>query len=126
MRRLLIVGVLAGVLLPGLNPGFSRAAEYTADDSLEAIHVAAIDHGVAEWGLKRVANCETHSTFNPYAVGDYGTSFGLFQLHRGGLLGRFYAEGYSDPMNPYEAAEFTASVMAGELPGVSMRAWSCW
>ena len=33
-----------------------------------------------------LAAAETESEFNPQAVGDNGTSFGLFQLHQGGEL----------------------------------------
>ena len=34
-----------------------------------------------------IADAEVESNLNPYAVGDYGTSFGLYQLHEGGELG---------------------------------------
>jgi hypothetical protein len=100
-------------------------ALFTADDSFQAIHDAAVNHGVSEAALLRVARCETHGTFDPYAVGDHGTSYGLFQLHRGGLLGLFYVA-HSDPFDPYQAADFTAEVLAGEHDGVWMSAWSCW
>ncbi|WP_369901433.1 transglycosylase SLT domain-containing protein [Bacillus manliponensis] len=41
-------------------------------------------HNVPEWIPLTIA--EHESRFNPRAIGDNGTSFGLFQLHRGGGL----------------------------------------
>lgn len=39
-------------------------------------------YGVAPWVAEDIAKLE--SSFNPNAVGDNGTSFGLYQLHWGG------------------------------------------
>lgn len=101
------------------------ATLFTSDDSYQAIADAAANHGVSEAALMRVARCETHGSFDPYSVGDHGTSYGLFQLHRGGLLGLFYVD-HSDAFDPYQAADFAAAVMAGEVEGAHMSAWSCW
>jgi hypothetical protein len=38
------------------------------------------------------------SALNPQAIGDNGTSFGLFQLHKGGELGDMTAEAAFDPV----------------------------
>jgi hypothetical protein len=66
-------------------------------------------------------SCETGGTFNPYAVGDRGQSVGAAQLHARGERSRFYAYGYGNPYNPYEAVEFLAlRILAG---GAS--AWTC-
>lgn len=40
---------------------------------------------------------EVESAWNPRAVGDNGSSFGLFQLHRGGQLGNLTPEQAYDP-----------------------------
>lgn len=51
---------------------------------LTAIKQAAANNGVAWQPLAAIAHHE--SNLNPDAVGDNGTSFGLFQLHQGGAL----------------------------------------
>jgi hypothetical protein len=99
----------------------STVHAYDSSDTYAAIDQASTEHGVSWTWLHRVINCETGGTMNPYKVGDHGTSFGAAQLHRGGLLGAFYAQGYSDPMNPYEALDFTAAQFAAG----NSRAWTC-
>ncbi|PFE03933.1 invasion protein [Bacillus cereus] len=47
-------------------------------------------YGVPEWIPLAIADHETK--FNRKAVGDKGTSFGLFQLHRGGLAPAQFSE----------------------------------
>lgn len=82
---------------------------------------AAERHGVsAAWAL-RIVRCETGGTWNPRAVGDGGNSLGIAQLHRRGLLPRFYAQGYSDPFDAAEAADFLARSLAQGLASH----WSC-
>lgn len=44
-----------------------------------------------------IATAEVESGLNPQAVGDQGTSFGLFQLHRGGELGNLSVAQAFDP-----------------------------
>jgi hypothetical protein len=108
------VVALVGLLLLG-------QVAFTADDTKQAIHDAAVNTGVPASRLWRIVACETGSTFSPYAVGDRGQSIGAVQLHVRGERKRFYQYGYSDPYNPYEAVEFLAlRILAG---GAS--AWTC-
>ena len=44
-----------------------------------------------------LATAKVESGFNPKAVGDYGTSFGLYQLHKGGELGNLTPQQAFDP-----------------------------
>lgn len=44
-----------------------------------------------------LASAKVESGFNPKAVGDYGTSFGLYQLHEGGELGNLTPQQAFDP-----------------------------
>lgn len=45
-----------------------------------------------------IATAQVESGLNPQAVGDQGTSFGLFQLHRGGELGNLSVAQAFDPL----------------------------
>ncbi|EJP98233.1 transglycosylase SLT domain-containing protein [Bacillus cereus] len=49
----------------------------------DTIQQISIEHGIPPWIPLSIAFHE--SKFDQNAVGDQGTSFGLFQLHRGGL-----------------------------------------
>ncbi len=110
--------VLGAVFLSGAQQAYGQ----TPDEVVGIIHEAAARHGVSGAWLVEVARCETRGQpFHPQAVGDGGTSFGIFQLHRGGELGTFYARGFSDPFNVWEAAEFAAQRFAEG----AARAWSC-
>lgn len=51
--------------------------------------------------------------YDPYSVGDNGTSFGPVQLHKWGLLAEYLAwSGGASPFNPYRAVEFAEHVVA--------------
>ncbi|MBC6315560.1 transglycosylase SLT domain-containing protein [Listeria grandensis] len=50
---------------------------------MDMIKETAKKHDIPAWIPLSIA--ETESKFDPKTVGDEGTSFGLFQLHRGGL-----------------------------------------
>jgi len=123
MAKLVIVaamGVIVGVVV-GAAAGI-HAEGFDQNDTLAALEAASASTGVSYAWLHRVVGCETGFTWNPAAVGDYGTSFGAAQLHRGGgELPRFYAFGFSDPFNPYEAVTF----MAQEFAVGRASAWSC-
>lgn len=115
LHVLAIAVVLAAVFAP-------RAHAFDATDTLAAIEQTSQAWGVSHAWIHRVVGCETGWTFNPYAVGDRGTSFGPAQLHRGGgELPRFYAFGYDDPFDPYQAVEF----MAREFLAGRASSWSC-
>lgn len=109
-------------LAAGLHVTTVPAAAQSPDEVITTIEAAAARHGVSPAWLVAVARCETRGDpFNPRAVGDRGTSFGVFQLHRGGLLDDFWARGYGDPMNVWEAADYAAAAFAR---GLSSH-WSC-
>ena len=59
------------------------------------------------------------SGLDPHAIGDYMTSFGLFQLHEGGELGTMTAEEAFDPvLNARTALPYIAHAQApGLTPG---------
>jgi hypothetical protein len=56
-----------------------------------------------------VATAIQESNLNPFAIGDNGTSFGLFQLHRGGELGNLTPQ---EAFVPRTNAEVAISTMA--------------
>ena len=59
------------------------------------------------------------SGLDPHAIGDYMTSFGLFQLHEGGELGSMTAEEAFDPvLNTRTALPYLAHAQQPDLnPG---------
>lgn len=62
-------------------------------------------------GSLGVGLSECESGHNPDAIGAAGER-GHLQLHPQGLLPLFYAEGYTDPEDPRQAARFSARYMA--------------
>lgn len=58
---------------------------YTSSQIYSIIQNTATQDGVNP--NLALADAQVESNFNPYAVGDGGTSFGLYQLHQGGELG---------------------------------------
>ena len=132
MKRAVFNRAIALLLLLLGWPSSAAAAdgkvEYTTEDSRAAIAEASAAYGIPASRLEAVLNCETRGQeLNPNAVGDGGTSFGVAQLHKGGLLEFFYRQGYTSPLNPYEAVDFMARAFVGEWrgQGVGSWAWSC-
>lgn len=80
-----------------------------------AIITAARAHGVNPIGMLAVALNE--SNLNPSALGDAGTSYGLFQLHRGGALPAGWSQAMAD--NPLTNANFAAAAIARGARGLS-------
>lgn len=78
------------------------------DDIINTITRVAQKHGVDPALALAVAWQE--SKWNTRAIGDNGTSFGLYQLHRGGQLGNRTPEW---AYNPENNANQALSVMAG-------------
>ncbi|WP_211897689.1 transglycosylase SLT domain-containing protein [Saccharopolyspora erythraea] len=74
---------------------------------VETITSVAQQHGVDP--ILALATAYQESKLNPRAVGDNGTSFGLYQLHRGGQLGNHTPEW---AFNPANNANQALSVMA--------------
>jgi hypothetical protein len=60
--------------------------------------VASIAKRMGVDPVTAVATMLVESRGNPHAIGDHGTSFGLFQLHRGGALGHLSKEQAFDPV----------------------------
>ena len=63
-----------------------------------------------------VAVAMEESSLNPRATGDQGTSFGLYQLHQGGALGRLSPEQAYDPAT-------NAGVIARSIAQAGGRGW---
>lgn len=66
-----------------------------------------------------VADAMVESGLNPQAVGDGGTSFGLYQLHQGGELGSLTPSQAFDPATNAHVALSTMAQVAQAHPGWS-------
>ena len=144
MKRL-GVALLLGVLLVGL---FVQPTEANQDqherhalrlESVEdVIRFHASSRGVDGERLVRLAVCE--SSLRPDAVGDHGTSLGLFQLSTlpTGLLHHFLYVGFDSPWDTEQVTRYVVAVAAGDyLPDgpepaplhpfgrVTLARWSC-
>lgn len=80
---------------------------YTKSQIISIITQVANQHGLPP--AIALAAAQLESGFNPYAVGDNGSSFGIFQLHRGGELGSHSSDWAYNPTNNANTA---ISVMA--------------
>lgn len=101
----------------------------------DVIRFHASSRGVDGERLVRLAVCE--SSLRPDAVGDHGTSLGLFQLSAlpTGLLRHFYYVGYTDPFDAEQASAYVSRVASGEFlwdgtplhpwGRVTLARWSC-
>ncbi len=65
-----------------------------------------------------IATAEQESGLNPNAVGDNGTSFGLFQLHRGGELGNLTQAQADDPATNAKVALTEFAKVSKSHPGI--------
>lgn len=99
---MLNVSVALSMVLGTVNN--AHAQTYTVDD----VH-AALEGASARAAC--IVRYETGSTYNPYAYGAQGEQ-GVAQLHPRGLLRDFYAQGYIDPYNPYEAVAYLDAALA--------------
>lgn len=93
--------------------GMIPATAHAQEGMVTLIQERAAAHGVSGDLMVRIARCE--SRLNPQAVGDSGHSHGLFQIHDRGLFSLFRSWGYSDRMNAWESADFTARAIAAGL-----------
>lgn len=76
-------------------------------NALQAIQAAAKKHGIKDWrALAAVSHAE--SGLIPSSMGDSGTSYGLFQLHRGGALGNMPDSQARQYLDAYRNADFAA------------------
>jgi hypothetical protein len=78
---------------------------------LGAVNSVAIQYGVPTGIWEAVAY--TESAYDPKAVGDNGTSFGLFQLHKGGQADAALSQGYTTQqlLDPNVNAKFAMPAM---------------
>ncbi len=76
---------------------------YTIDDSKSAISNAADQYSIPKGLFAAIAYKE--SGFNPYALGDNGQSYGIFQLYTGGGVGNWCAVSYDELYNPATNAD---------------------
>lgn len=99
---------------------------------LEVIEAVASYTGVSYEHMRRVAWCE--SRYRPSARGDSGSSHGLYQLNDldTGLLHHFYYMGYTNPYNPWQAADYYGRTLRGDFNYVDhvygrvlIYRWSC-
>lgn len=74
----------------------------TQQDIINTVDPIASRYGVPTFIWETVA--EVESGMNPRQVGDNGTSFGLFQLHRGGQLNNLTPAQAADPATNANAA----------------------
>lgn len=131
MRRSTTVVALVAFMLVGSHPaqaeGLACTGEhpFTPDDTLQAIECAARDTAIPVTRLTRIVSCETGGKFNPYAVGDHGSSIGAVQLNANGARKDFYDVGYDDPFNPYQSVYFLAESLRGDHPPLGAKTWSC-
>ena len=110
---------MAGLLLVALLlPAQAAASEH--QDVPSVIVEAAARHDVDAELLLAVAWCE--SKYDPWAIGDRGLSLGLFQLHRYGLQGDFWAAGYTDIWSAEQQADYAAWMFSRGGAGH----WSCY
>lgn len=79
-----------------------------------SVHAVAMQFGIPDAIWEDVA--QTESVYNPQAVGDNGTSFGLFQLHIGGQLPPQYNN------NPQAVFDPTLNAQLA-MPAIA-RAWN--
>lgn len=76
-------------------------------NAIQAIQRAARENGIRDWrALAAVGNAE--SSLNPGNIGDSGSSYGLFQLHRGGALGNMSDSQARKYLDAYQNASFAA------------------
>jgi hypothetical protein len=123
---------IAGALLLTLtllNPVWAApgdGAGFTVEHTFDAISSASSDSGVSYSLMVGIVRCETGGTFNPYIEGDGGHSHGIAQLNDyGNALSAFYAAGYDDPYNPYQAAYFMAEALNGRYKHLGRWTWNC-
>ena len=88
----------------------------------EAITQAANEYGVPV--NLALATAQVESGLNPNAVGDNGTSFGLFQLHRGGELGSMSPQQAFDPLTNARRALSEFANVKKYNPNVSGGQWA--
>lgn len=126
------LAIVSGALIAAAITGRASAAsasatgtEWDRESTFDAINHASADTGVDYYRLFRIVACETGGKLDPYAEGDGGHSHGAAQLNDYGALNTFYAVGYTNPYDPYQAVYFLAESLRGDHPPLGPHTWSC-
>jgi hypothetical protein len=93
------------------------SSTYTRSQIIKIIEEVAQAKGVTP--TTAVADAYVESGLNPNAVGDHGTSFGLYQLHEGGELGNLTPSQAFDPRTNAEVALTTMGQVEAQHPNWS-------
>ena len=96
---------LVAMLLPLLTLG--ARWDYSAADTEIALESASQRARCIVWAESRN---------DPNAIGQAG-ELGAIQLHPRGLLGDYFAQGYTDPFDPYQAVEYLDAALARGMAG---------
>lgn len=108
----LLLAIQSGVALPPVH-----AADLTKDDLKTIAATTAVHYGLNTKNFLAVVQCE--SKWNPNAIGDHGTSFGLVQLHNPEIDWGITREQAQDPALALE-------IMAKAWHRGEARRWSCY
>jgi hypothetical protein len=107
-------------LLLGVRPAQAQEPEWIRSVVVERAEA----HGISSWLLLAIGRCESDRwdprVLSGARLGPAG-EVGPYQLYRWGLLPTFYRLGYTNPLNLYESADFTARMIALGHG----RHWSC-
>lgn len=128
MRSLTIALIIVAIIIAcnGGRLAMAQADTYSAEDTLDALNRASADTDVPLYTLYAIVKCETGGTFNPNLDGDGGHSHGPAQLNDyGNALPAFYAAGYTNPYDPYEAIYFMAESLRGDHRPLGRHTWNC-
>lgn len=121
--------VLTALVVLTTFPQYAQEAEYVAPKVAavnttpppaksipQLVEKYALEYGVSSTTMMQVIKCE--SGFNPKAVGDNGTSYGLAQIH----LPAWPHVTVAQATNP----EFAIKFMAEQMSRGNARAWTCY
>jgi murein DD-endopeptidase MepM/ murein hydrolase activator NlpD len=115
----------ANLLAMASGTGTGSAGFQVPSSIYTAVHPIAASDNVPDALWETVASVE--SSFNSQAVGDNGTSYGLFQLHQGGQLGNLSESQAFDPTtNANTAMPAIASAWATLGPSFAANNLSWW
>jgi hypothetical protein len=120
----LLVSIILLLILDTCTSRISSAglSAWTRDDAVSAVIAAADEHHLSRAEVLCITWLEAH--WDPAARGDSGRAHGLAQLREDGKAPAFRAAGYTDPDNPYQAAQFLAQQLSlGAGPHHWARSW---
>lgn len=100
----------------GRLPGVSSSGGGTVSSVIAAIAAVASRLGIPV--PVALADAQVESGLNPNAVGDQGTSYGLYELHQGGELGNHTQAWADDPTNNATTALTQLAAVHAAQPGL--------